>query len=228
MPLKPLKKQILITAGPTREYIDPVRFISNLSSGKLGYQIAKEFSRKYKVLLISGPTNLKPDKKVKTYYVETSDEMFDLVRKFFKTSDVFISCAAVCDFKPYRFSKNKLKKNLKNKILRLKNTKDILEYCGKQKKKNQVLIGFALETDIKNSLKYAWQKLLKKNLDLIVLNYPDSFNSEEITPTVIFKDGTITKYKRLKKVLFAKILFRLVERLLKGLQNEHKEDKKSN
>lgn len=204
---------ILITAGPTREYIDPVRFISNLSSGKLGYQIAKTFSKEYKVLLISGPTNLKPIKKVKTYYVETSDEMFNLVKKFFKSSVVFISCAAVCDFKPYRVAENKIKKS-EYRILKLKKTKDILEYCGKRKKENQLLIGFALETDKENSIKYAKQKLYKKNLDLVILNYPDSFNSEEITPIIIFRDGTIKRYKKLKKSTFAKVLFNLIKKFL--------------
>lgn len=216
------KKCILITAGPTREYIDPVRFISNLSSGKLGYQIAKTFSKKYKVILISGPTNLKPVKKVKTYYVETSDEMFSLVKRFFKFSDVFISCAAVCDFKPYKIFKNKLKKTSEYRTLKLKKTKDILEYCGKTKKDKQILIGFALETDKKNSLKYAQQKLLKKNLDLIILNYPDSFNSDKISPTIIFKDGIIKKYERLRKIYFAKVLFNLIEKMLECKKDEYK------
>ncbi|MCX7956682.1 MAG: phosphopantothenoylcysteine decarboxylase [Endomicrobia bacterium] len=209
------KKYILVTAGPTREYIDPVRFISNLSSGKVGYHIAKVFSKKYKVILISGPTYLKPPKNVKTYYVETSDEMSKLVKKFFKISDVFISSAAVCDFKPLKFSKEKIKK-INYKTLKLKPTEDILGYCGKNKKENQILIGFALETYKEKSFDFALEKLVNKNLDLIILNYPDSFESNYITPTFIFKDGSIKRYKRIKKYVFEKILFSLVEKMMKN------------
>lgn len=208
------KKHILITAGPTREYIDPVRFISNRSSGKLGYQIAEEFSKKYKITLISGPVNLKPPKNVDICYIETSDEMFKLVKKFLNKVDAIISCAAVCDFKPLKLYKNKLKKTKKYRLIKLINTKDILEYCGLNKKNDQILIGFALETDRKNSIKYAINKLLKKNLDLIVLNYPDSFESDWITPTLIFRNGVIKKYKKLKKKAFVKILLNWLEKLI--------------
>lgn len=209
------KKTLLITAGPTREYIDPIRFISNISSGKLGYEIAKEFSNNgYNVILISGPTNITFPKNVKIYRVETSIQMFKLVRKFFPQCNLFISAAAVCDFKPAKMAKQKIKKRSVY-TLKLISTVDILKYCGTHKKNNQVIIGFALETDSKNAILYAKEKLKSKNLDAIVLNFPDTFNSKFITPMIIYKNYKIEKYSKLSKNKFSKVLFRISENLLK-------------
>jgi len=117
-------KKVLITAGPTREFIDPVRFISNLSSGKLGYKIAEKFSSfGYKVILISGPVSLKPPKGVKVYNVVSASEMFSKVKKFFPQADIFISTAAVCDYKPFKIKKQKIKKSGLNSLRILKTTR---------------------------------------------------------------------------------------------------------
>lgn len=211
-------KTLLITAGPTREYIDPVRFISNISSGKIGYEVAKEFSKNgYNVILISGPTNIAFPKNVKVYKVETSDQMFKLVRKFFPKCNLFISTAAVCDFKPAKMAKQKIKKrNVYS--LKLISTVDILKYCGTHKKNNQVVIGFALETDHKNAISYAKEKLKNKNLDVIVLNFPNTFGSRFIKPTIIYKNYKVEQYSRLSKNRFSKILFKVAENLL-GTKN---------
>ncbi|MFN3551138.1 MAG: phosphopantothenoylcysteine decarboxylase [Endomicrobiia bacterium] len=204
-------KTVLITAGPTREFIDPVRYISNLSSGKLGYKIAEEFfSCGYKVILISGPTCVKTDKKIKILKVTTSDEMFYKVKKYFSKSDIFVSVAAVCDYKPKFFYRQKIKKS-KSYSLNLVATKDILKYFGNKKNNRQIVVGFALETDKKNFLKYAINKLKEKNLDLIVLNSPETFNSEYIKPTVIFSNGKKIFFKKIKKKKFAKILVSIIK-----------------
>lgn len=151
------KKTVLVTAGPTREYIDPVRFITNASSGLLGYTIAETFSKKFNVILVSGPTLLKPKKNIKFYQVETSQQMFNVVKKIFSKTDIFIATAAVCDYKIKNFSKTKIKKQNKQLKLSFIPTVDILKYCGKHKTKNQILVGFALETD--NGLKNAIKKI---------------------------------------------------------------------
>ncbi|MFQ3675420.1 MAG: phosphopantothenoylcysteine decarboxylase [Endomicrobiia bacterium] len=202
------KKTVLITAGPTREYLDPVRFISNASSGKLGFTIAKVFQKKFNVILVYGPTNLLPPKNVKSISIETAQEMFSVVKKFFYKSDIFISTAAVADYKPVKVFNQKIKKNSKQYSLLLKPTVDILYYCGKHKNKNQILIGFALETD--NKIKNATEKLINKNLDLIVLNSIQSLNSNFITPTIIDKNLKIIKLKKMTKVSFAKKLLNIL------------------
>lgn len=204
-------KTILITAGPTREFIDPVRYISNLSSGKLGYKIAEEFySSGYNVILISGPTNIKTNKNIKVFKVTTANEMFNKVKQYFYKSDVFVSVAAVCDYKPKKMCKQKIKKS-KSFSLELIPTKDILKYFGNKKKDGQIVVGFALETNKKNSLKYAIKKLKEKNLDFIVLNSEETFNNDFIKPTIIFSDGKKINYKKIKKDKFAKILVSIIK-----------------
>jgi len=210
-----MQKTVLITTGPTREFIDPIRFISNLSSGKLGYFIAKQFIKnKYKTIIISGPTSIQYPKNWKVYYVQTTQQMFDIVKKLLPKIDVFISAAAVADFKPQKVFIQKIKKK-KKMILSLIPTTDILQYVGKNKKDLQVVIGFALETDKKNAIKYAKEKLYKKNLDLIVLNFEETFASDFIKPTIIFSNGKIQKFRKMTKEKFAKLLFYLTEDLLK-------------
>ncbi len=204
-------KTVLITAGPTREFIDPVRYISNLSSGKLGYIIAEEFvSLGYRVILVSGPVCVKTYKKIKILKTTTSDEMFYKVKKYFDKSDIFVSVAAVCDYKSKFVYKQKIKKS-KNFNLKLIPTKDILKYFGNKKKDGQIVVGFALETDKKNFFKYAIKKLKEKNLDFIVLNSSETFNSEYIKPTIIFKNTKKIFFKKIKKKKFAKILVSIIK-----------------
>ena len=166
----PLKgKKILITAGPTYEAIDPVRFIGNHSSGKMGFDIAQS-ATKYgaQVILISGPTHLHiDDSNVTLIRVTSAQEMYDACHNYFETTDVAICAAAVADYKPKNVAEQKIKKSDSALTIELEKTKDILASLGKIKK-SQFLIGFALETE--NEIENAILKIQKKNLDLIVLN----------------------------------------------------------
>lgn len=166
----PLKgKKILITAGPTYEAIDPVRFIGNHSSGKMGFDIAKSaVNFGAEVILVTGPTHLKVENsKIKVVAVVSAQQMYEACHEYFNDVDVAIAAAAVADYKPKNVAEQKIKKLDANFSIELEKTKDILESLGKIKK-NQFLIGFALETE--NEIENAKLKIQKKNLDLIVLN----------------------------------------------------------
>ena len=166
----PLKgKKILITAGPTYEAIDPVRFIGNHSSGKMGFDIAECAAKNgAEVILIAGPTHLQlQNDHVKIIRVISAQEMHDVCHQFFETADVVIAAAAVADYRPKNIAVQKIKKSESELVLELEKTKDILASLG-QIKKQQFLIGFALETE--NEIENAKLKIQKKNLDLIVLN----------------------------------------------------------
>ncbi len=162
-------KKVLLTAGPTYEAIDPVRFIGNHSSGKMGYALAKQAeSLGAEVTLISGPTNQQlPDSSVKIIDVISADEMYDAVHDNFKDSDIAIFAAAVADYKPKTVANQKIKKKEAVMPIDLEPTQDILASVGKIKE-NQFLVGFALETN--DELENAKGKLKRKNLDMIVLN----------------------------------------------------------
>ncbi len=162
-------KKVLITAGPTHEPIDPVRFIGNHSTGTMGYCLAEVAAQLgAEVILISGPTHLVANHpNIKTIRVTTAEEMMAQVKNFYKKVDIAICSAAVSDYKPEEVSDIKLKKNDKPLELVLVRNPDILAWCGEQKKK-QYLVGFALETH--NALTYAKAKLQNKNCDLLVLN----------------------------------------------------------
>ena len=169
-------KSFLITAGPTFEMIDPVRFIGNFSSGKMGYELAKEASRLgAKVHLISGPSNEQiNDENIILKRIVSADEMFDECSKVFNEIDIFIMSAAVSDYKPSKKNHNKIKKDKSEKIsLQLIKNKDILKSLASKKTKGQKVIGFSLETE--NELNNATKKLKNKNLDAIILN---SLNDE--------------------------------------------------
>lgn len=171
----PLKgKKILITAGPTYEAIDPVRFIGNHSSGKMGFDIANEAVNKgAEVILVTGPTHLNvQNSAIKLIRVTSAQDMYDACHEFYNSVDVAIAAAAVADYRPKNVANQKIKKNEATFSIDLEKTKDILASLGEQKK-NQYLIGFALETE--NEIEHAKQKIQKKNLDLIVLN---SLNDE--------------------------------------------------
>jgi phosphopantothenoylcysteine decarboxylase/phosphopantothenate--cysteine ligase len=164
-----VNKKILITAGPTYEAIDPVRFIGNHSTGKMGYDIAIEAANMgASVTLLSGPTHLSVQhSNIKLIRVTSADEMYNACHQFFIDADVMIAAAAVADYRPKYQEPQKIKKNEPTLTLELEKTKDILESLGKIKK-NQFLVGFALETE--NEIANAMQKIKKKNLNLIVLN----------------------------------------------------------
>jgi len=162
-------KKILVTAGPTYESIDPVRFIGNHSSGKMGFDIANQAANLgAEVILISGPTHLKVENNsIKVIKVVSALEMYNACHEFYSDVDVAIAAAAVADYKPKAVSVNKIKKNDADFSIELEKTKDILASLG-EIKKEQFLIGFALETE--NEIENAKLKIHKKNLDLIVLN----------------------------------------------------------
>jgi phosphopantothenoylcysteine decarboxylase/phosphopantothenate--cysteine ligase len=164
-----LNKKILITAGPTYEAIDPVRFIGNHASGKMGYALAEQAAQLgAEVILVSGPSHLEAEHPwIKTVRVTSAQDMFDSCMSYFDEVDVVIAAAAVADYKPKEVAKQKIKKKEDTFDISLEKTKDILGYLG-QNKKHQILIGFALETE--NEIENAKQKIIKKNLDYIVLN----------------------------------------------------------
>ena len=166
-------RKILITAGPTHEAIDPVRFIGNRSSGKTGIYLAQAMaSLGAEVTLVLGPSEMQcQHPKVKTINVTTAEEMFTVSQSFFPSYDIFIASAAVADYRPEFKVKEKIKKNDAALVLELVKNPDILAEAGKQKRENQILVGFALETE--NIIENATKKLSAKNLDMIVMNSPN-------------------------------------------------------
>lgn len=162
-------KTVLITAGPTHEAIDPVRFIGNNSSGKMGIAIADEaLSRGAKVILICGPSSVKSAEGVMRIDVTGAEEMFKAVKKYFSGSHIAIHTAAVADYRPAQRASQKIKKKDASLTIELEPTTDILKWCGEHKTKKQFLVGFALETE--NEIENARKKIRSKHLDLIVLN----------------------------------------------------------
>lgn len=185
-------KKILITAGPTYEKIDPVRFIGNYSSGKMGFALAEECRRRgAEVTLVAGPVHLECSEKINRIDVESCQQMYDICMEAYPSSDAAILCAAVADFKPQTFSENKIKREKNGLHIDLQSTQDIAAALGKQKKKGQRLVAFALETN--NEETNAKAKLEKKNADFIVLNSTKipgtTFQSDENQITIISSKG---------------------------------------
>jgi phosphopantothenoylcysteine decarboxylase/phosphopantothenate--cysteine ligase len=163
-------KKAFVSAGPTYEPIDPVRFIGNHSSGKMGLAIAEElYSRGADVTLVMGPSSIElPANGIKTIRVKSAEEMYNVCTRSFENSDIAVMAAAVADYTPVAVSTGKIKKKENNLVIELKKTKDILKSLGEKKKAKQVLVGFALETS--NEREYALGKLKSKNADMVVLN----------------------------------------------------------
>lgn len=212
---------VVVTAGPTREYIDPVRFISNASSGKMGYCLAEEAVKSgNKVVLISGPVSLAPPKNIKTIFVNSAQEMHKETIKLFPGMDIFISTAAVCDFtSTQKKLKHKLKSKSKRITLKLKPNIDILYELGKKVEPahqcigpgSKTLVGFALETE--NLLKNAIKKLNNKNLDLIIANPSTSIAQEYTQGFTIERDGKIQKISRTTKTNAAKTIWSKIKKV---------------
>jgi phosphopantothenoylcysteine decarboxylase / phosphopantothenate---cysteine ligase len=209
-------KKILVTAGPTREKIDPVRFLSNMSTGKMGYAIAETLAGNgAKVTLVSGPVNLTINNhNVKVIQVLSAREMFDQSMKIFPDCDAAILSAAVSDYTPVTEYNKKIKRGKDSLILELKPTDDIAETLGKMKKQNQVLAGFALESE--NEIKNAVNKIKKKNLDFIVLNSlrdeGAGFGSDTNRITIIDRDNNIENFElKLKRDVAGDIVRKLEE-----------------
>lgn len=210
-------KKVLVTAGPTYEPLDPVRFIGNHSSGKMGYAIAKNLQKRgADVTLISGPTSLNPIDTVETLSVTTAEEMYKAVEKRFTKADITIMSAAVADYTPKVNADHKIKKEEASLSLELVKTKDILAEMGKRKKKNQLLIGFALETQ--NAIENAKAKLKRKNLDLIVLNTLEDegagFGYDTNQVTILDKEGEIQNFPIKSKDDVANDLLDILEKRL--------------
>lgn len=205
-------KKVLVTAGPTMAPIDPVRYITNHSSGKMGYAIAKEArDRGAEVVLISGETSIKPPIGVEFVRVNTNEEMYNAVMEYFEQSHIVIKCAAVSDYKPKEYSNLKIKKSSDEFSINFVKDRDILYNLGKLKK-DQILVGFAAESN--DLIKNAEVKLNKKNLDYIVLNDITSkdagFAVDFNTVTVLGKDNYINKLPKMSKAEVAKELMDIV------------------
>lgn len=205
-------KKVLITAGPTISPIDPVRFISNKSSGKMGYAIAEEArDRGAEVTLISGPTALDMPFGIETIKVNTNEEMYKEVLNHFSFSDIVIKCAAVSDYRPKEYSEVKIKKKNAELSLNLIKDTDILYELGKLKK-NQILVGFAAESN--DILENAQDKLKAKNLDYIVANditgKDTGFASHDNKVTIISSKGEYTHLDKMPKKMVARELFNLI------------------
>ena len=210
-------KKVLISAGPTIEELDPVRFISNHSSGKMGYSLAeKALSLGAEVKLISGPTNQSiSSKNIKIVHIKTGKELHEAILNDYNNSDIVIMAAAVSDYKPIEFSEKKIKKDNNELNIKFEKTTDILFELG-QNKKNQILVGFALENN--NELSHAKNKLEKKNLDLIVLNSLNDegagFGYDTNKITVVDCSGNVTAYKLKKKNEVADDVFKHIIELM--------------
>jgi len=212
------KKKILITAGPTYEPIDPVRYIGNRSSGKMGFALANAVSlRGGEVTLITGPTYLQTPRNVERKNIETTDQMFNEVKKHSKNKDAIIMCAAVSDFTPKVKLNQKIKKEKfasSSFTLELKKTEDILKYVGINKSKKTILVGFALETE--NEIGNAKKKLKEKRLDFIVSNKPSAFGTDTNQVSIISKTGEKESLPLLEKFDVAnEVLNRVIQAIRK-------------
>lgn len=216
-------KMILVTAGPTKEFIDPVRFISNASSGKMGYAIAEELYLKgAKVILVTGPTSLIPNlPKENVYQVNTALEMLEVASRFFNEVDVSIFTAAVADYRPLKMEASKIKKNDDTMQIDFVKNPDIAFEFGKIKRQDQISIGFALETD--NILRHGEGKLSKKSFDFIVLNTTNSngegFGFDTNKVSILNHDLSINEFELKSKKEVAKDIIIELERLV-SLQSE--------
>ena len=200
-------QKVLVTAGPTYEAIDPVRFIGNHSSGKMGVAIAEEFAeRGADVILILGPSNISVGKNINTIKVTSAQQMHDACINNFSKSDITVMAAAVADYTPQDVSSGKIKKTEDVLSLNLKKTNDILKKLGEQKSKDQIVVGFALETN--NEKENALSKLEKKNIDLIVLNSLNDegagFGTDTNKIAIFDKHGNEFQFEKKSKRLVAK------------------------
>ncbi|SNS97599.1 Phosphopantothenate-cysteine ligase /Phosphopantothenoylcysteine decarboxylase [Bacillus sp. OK838] len=210
-------KKYLITAGPTREAIDPVRYVTNHSSGKMGYALAEQaIELGAEVTLITGPVNLTPPSKARVIPVESAADMYEAVFGQFDSSDVVIMTAAVADYKPKNYHAQKMKKQPGENVIEFERTKDILKELG-ENKTHQILVGFAAETN--NVEEYARGKLVKKNADIIVANNVTvagaGFGTDTNIVTIYDKNGSATELPKMSKADIAKSILAEVSRMQK-------------
>jgi phosphopantothenoylcysteine decarboxylase/phosphopantothenate--cysteine ligase len=202
-------KTVLVTAGPTREELDPVRFISNHSSGRMGYAIARAARlRGARVILVSGPVALEPPAGVELIKVESAAQMAEAVLTQADSSDLIIKAAAVADYRPVDRAGQKVKKRVESSAVALVRNPDILAALGERKKTGQILVGFAAETE--NLLENAASKLTRKNLDLIVANDVSAddagFNVDTNRVTLLYRDGRIEELPLMSKDSVAEMI----------------------
>jgi phosphopantothenoylcysteine decarboxylase / phosphopantothenate---cysteine ligase len=208
--------RFVVTTGPTREAIDPVRFISNRSSGKMGYAIAEAaLARGDEVTLISGPASIAPPRGTQLVSITTSDELYDAVHRAVRACDVLVMCAAVSDYKPAAPAKRKMKKRKAPFALKLIPTRDVLASLPK-KNRRYLVVGFAAEThDLKIN---AQKKLRRKNCDLIVANdvsrSDSGMESDENEVMIFFRNGESQKISRASKKNIARELVKIISKML--------------
>lgn len=211
--------KLLITAGPTREALDPVRYLSNRSSGKMGYALAQAAQDAgHTVTLISGPVSLPPPEWIQLVKVESAQQMYDAVRDHIGSADIAIFSAAVADYRPAQVATQKIKKHDSELVLHLERTPDILGSARTVFGFPGVLVGFAAETQ--NLVEHAQDKLQRKQCDMVVANDVSQpgigFDSEENTVTLCFPDGSVQPLPRTSKLEIARYLVRIVESLASG------------
>ena len=204
-------KKLIVTAGPTQEAIDPVRFITNHSTGKMGYAIAERAAlRGADVTLVSGPVSLNPPSGVKVVNIKSAEDMFNAITSEYKTADIVIKAAAVADYRPAKVSGEKIKKESGMNVIELERTKDILQYLGEHKKEGQILCGFSMETE--NLMENSVKKLHKKNADMIIANSIKKdgagFGTDTNVITIITENDAVaypimTKYEAADEILNA-------------------------
>lgn len=209
-------KKILITAGPTYEKIDPVRFIGNYSSGKMGFALAEECAQRgADVTLIAGPVSVKCSDTIHRINIESCQQMYEAATEAFPRHDAAILCAAVADFRPETVADKKIKRQGDDLVIRLKPTHDIAASLGKMKQPHQRLVAFALETNDEET--NAQQKLQKKNADFIVLNSTripgTTFQSDDNQITIISSEGKKEYAKKPKSEVAKDIIDELAKRL---------------
>ena len=214
-------KKLLITSGRTREDIDPIRYLSNKSSGKMGYSLAQAaVDLGAEVTLVSGPTNLNvPDGLKEFISVDSAIHMYEKVDEKFKDTDIFIACAAVADYRPKEYQDKKIKKSDLNLTIELVRNPDILFEMGK-KKENQLLVGFAAETN--NIIENALKKLEKKNLNMIVANNASTMGTDTNSIEIIRKDRSSTVINQKSKIELAYDILKEVILDLKKAKDEEK------
>ena len=204
-----LGKRVLITAGPTKEFIDPFRCLTNPSSGKMGIAIANEVAKRGgEVILVTGVGIKESHENIKVKKIVSTQDMYEVVKENYKDCDIIIKAAAVSDYTPVEVFDKKVKKQTDDLAIQFKRTPDILKYVGEHKKENQIVVGFAAETN--DLLDYAKEKIKKKNLDYIVANDISmqgiGFGSDDNEVYIIAKNGYIKKVEKTTKENIAKEL----------------------
>lgn len=208
-------KKVLVTAGATREAIDPVRYITNHSTGKMGYALAKvAMYRGADVTLVSAPADIAPPICVNVVKVQSAGDMFQVVKELAPEMDIIIKAAAVADYTPARYSEEKIKKKDGDRVLELERTEDILAYLGKHRKEGQFICGFSMETE--NMMENSRKKLESKNVDMIVANNlrvkGAGFGTDTNIVTLIMEEGVVELPCMLKEEVAASVLDAIVKK----------------